>query len=225
MLRRLALGLGLLALAAAPLAAQPATPPAAPSTGDPSFNLINRSRVVINEVYASLATEREWGTDRLGSSTVPAGGRFPIRLPQGACNYDIRVVYQGLPAEERRGVNLCTLDELVFTGQAAAAATPGGKPGTAAPVGPVGNPSFNVVNRTQQIIRELYVSPATRNDWGPDILGREVLQAGTHFEVRLPEGPCLYDVRIVYQNGRNEDRRGVNTCDIANIVFPDAVRQ
>lgn len=217
MLRRLALGLGLLALAAAPLAAQPAP---APATGDPSFNLINRSRVVINEVYASLVTERDWGADRLGASTVPAGGTFPIRLPQGACNYDIRVVYQGLPAEERRGVNLCTLDELVFTGQAAAAATPGGKPGTAAPVGPVGNPSFNVVNRTQQVIREIYVSAATQDQWGPDILGREVLQVGAHFEVRLAEGPCLYDVRVVFMNGSNSERRRINTCDIANIVFP-----
>ncbi|WP_431280869.1 hypothetical protein ACQW02_15785 [Humitalea sp. 24SJ18S-53] len=232
MLRRLALACGLSLALAAPLGAQttpappvPATPAPAPQvqappgTGDPSFNLVNRSRNVINEVYASLSTEDAWGPDRLGASTVPAGGTFPIRLPQGACEYDLRVVYQGRPAEERRRVNLCTVSEVVFTGQAPTATpAPGGKGAQAA--GPTGNPSFNVINRTGQIIRELYVSASSRTDWGPDILGTEVLQVGAHFEVRLPEGECLYDVRIVFQNGANTERRSVNTCDIANMMFP-----
>lgn len=223
MLRRLALACGLSLVLAAPLGAQttPAPPPAvatpAPRTGDPSFNLVNRSRVVINEVYASLTTEDAWGPDRLGASTVPAGGTFPIRLPNGACDYDLRIVYQGLPPEERRGVNLCAVTEMVFTGQAAAAA-PGAKP--AQPAGPTGNPSFNVINRTGRIVRELYVSLSSRTDWGPDILGTEVLQPGANFEVRLPEGECLYDVKIVFQNGGDIERRDVNTCDIANMIFP-----
>ncbi len=228
MLRRLAIACGLTWALAAPLGAQPAPAPQtqaqpqaqtqAPRSGDPSFNLVNRSRVVINEVYASLSTEDAWGPDRLGTSTVPAGGTSPIRLPQGACDYDVRIVYQGLPPEERRGVNLCAVTELVFTGQAAAAATPDGK--GAQPAGPTGNPSFNVINRTGRIIRELYVSLSSRTEWGPDILGAEVLQADANFEVRLPEGACLYDVKIVFQNGGDTERRDVNTCDIANLIFP-----
>src|SRR5690349_20972686 len=104
MLRR-ALPLALLAPLAA--LAQPN------SAKDPSFRVVNNSDRVINEVYASPADQPDWGHDRLGNDVVPPGGRQVIRLPQdGACSWDIRIVYQGGGAEERRGLNTCGVVDL-----------------------------------------------------------------------------------------------------------------
>ena len=109
-----------LAIAAVALAAATGLAPAAMAqTGDPSFNLVNRSSRVIYEAYASPSSDSNWGPDRLGQNVIPAGRSFVIRLPQGECIYDVRVVYdrQGGPAEERRNINLCNMTELAFDGR------------------------------------------------------------------------------------------------------------
>jgi hypothetical protein len=67
---------------------------------------------------------------------------------------------------------------------------------------------------------EAYVSLSTEQEWGPDRLGNETVPAGRNFAIRLPEGPCLHDVRFVYENGQSDERRGVNLCDVTNLVLP-----
>jgi hypothetical protein len=89
-----------------------ATPPAAAQ--NPSFNLVNNSGRTINEVYVSLATDNNWGADRLGQNVLPAGQSFAVRLPVGDCVYDIRVVYNDNSAAEKRRVNTCELTNVTF---------------------------------------------------------------------------------------------------------------
>src|SRR3954451_12365402 len=126
--------------------------PAAAQSNDPSFRVVNNTAKTINEVYASPATEQNWGHDRLGSEVVPPGGRQIIRLPQGGtCVYDVRIVYQGGGAEERRNLNTCGLTDLVVGGGGAA-------PRNAAQ----GNPSFNLVNQGGRVIEEFYASPSSQ---------------------------------------------------------------
>lgn len=218
-----------LAIAAAALLGLGGLVPAAQAqTGDPSFNLINRSSRVIYEAYASPSSDSNWGQDRLGQNIIPAGRSFVIRLPQGECNYDVRVVYerQGGPSEERRNVNLCNLTELVFDGRAQP--QQGGqapqqqmpqqqaRPGQ----GARGNPSFNLVNQGQQTVMEVYASLATDQNWGPDRLGADTVAPGAVYPLRLPEGDCMYDLRFVYQNGQSQERRGVNLCEVTNVTLP-----
>ena len=214
-----ALALCLLGLSAAPALAQ---------QGDPSFNLVNRSGRLIFEVYASLATDQDWGSDRLGDKALPNGRAFTLRLPQGPCMWDLRVVYEraGGTSEEKRNIDLCAVTEVVFegrqTGQAPspqqrAQPTP---PQRGAPSGPTGNPSFNLVNQSRVAVMEAYVSLSTEQEWGPDRLGNDTVPAGRNFAIRLPEGPCLHDVRFVYENGQSDERRGVNLCDVTNLVLP-----
>lgn len=100
-------------------------------------------------------------------------------------------------------------------GPAAAPARPGGP---AAQV-PRGNPSFWIVNNSRRTMRELYASPSSQNSWGPDRFGTGVLAGGDRFAVRLPEGECIYDVRVVWADGRAEDRRRINLCDVIELVF------
>lgn len=205
MLRRVVFG-ALLALLAAPALAQ---------SQDPSFRIINNTPNVVNEVYASPASERSWGHDRLGTEIIRPGGNQIIRLPvDGNCVYDIRIVYQGGGAEERRGVNTCNLTDLVL-GEAAPAPQPQPQPQAR---GQQGNPSFNLVNQSGRVIEQFFASPSSQQEWGPDRLGDEVVQPGASFAVRLPVGECSYDLRVVWAGGQSQDRRGVNTCALSNYV-------
>ncbi|MCA3271111.1 MAG: hypothetical protein ING12_03875 [Roseomonas sp.] len=209
-----ALALCLFGLSAAPALAQ---------QGDPSFNLVNRSGRLIFEAYASLATDQDWGPDRLGDNALPNGRSFALRLPQGPCMWDLRVVYERAngPAEEKRSINLCTVTEVVFDGRQMAQ-TPQPRPQPTPPQRSTatGNPSFNLVNQSRVTVMEAYVSLSTEQEWGPDRLGNDTVPAGRNFAIRLPEGPCLHDVRFVYENGQSDERRGVNLCDVTNLVLP-----
>lgn len=170
--------------------------------------MVNNTLKVVNEVYASPVAAPGWGHDRLGADVVPPGGRQLIRLPGGDCLYDVRVVYQQGGAEERRNIDTCGLGDLILGGGAAA-------PRNA----PQGNPSFNLVNQSARPIREVFATPASRRDWGPDLLGATVLAPGRRQAVRLPAGPCLYDLRIVWDGGRVEERRGVDLCQVTDLPF------
>lgn len=218
LMRRLAIAAAAAFLALGGLAAG-----AQAQTGDPSFNLVNRSGRTIYEAYASPSTDSNWGQDRLGQNVVPAGRSFVIRLPQGECIYDVRVVYdrQGGPAEERRNINLCNLTELAFDGRQA---QQGGQPPQQAqpPVqaGPTGNPSFNLVNQGRQAVMQVFASLTTDQNWGPDRLGADTVAPGAVYPIRLPEGPCMYDIRFVYDGGQPQERRNVNLCEITNVIVP-----
>jgi hypothetical protein len=88
--------------------------PAAAASSDPSFRLGNRSKTRINEIYVSSSSEANWGADHLGQNILEPGGVIIIRLPQGQCVNDIRVVYASGQATERRQVNTCSLTDLSF---------------------------------------------------------------------------------------------------------------
>jgi hypothetical protein len=88
------------------------------------------------------------------------------------------------------------------------------------PAAAQGDPSFNLVNRSGQAIREIYVSPSEERYWGADLLQTQVLPNGRSFAVRLPPAAgCRQDVRVVYADGRPEERRAQDTCRIAQMVF------
>ena len=81
------------------------------------------------------------------------------------------------------------------------------------------NPSFNLQNRSQQPINELYATPQGTDNWGKELLGDTTVAPGTTFAVRLPAGQCIYDIRVVYGNGRAEEKRNLNTCNLSDVAF------
>ncbi|MBP0495957.1 hypothetical protein [Roseomonas indoligenes] len=191
--------------------------------GNPSFNLVNRSGQTIEQAYASSAQQSTWGRDLLGNDVLQNGGTFAVRLPAGQCTNDIRVVYEGGRSEERRGVDTCRTNEVVFgqAGQGQGQRGADGKRGGAAQPGRSGNPSFNLVNRTNKTISVLRASPASDSNWGEDRLGNATVAPGGRFAIRLPAGECNYDVRVEYENRSAEEVHGVDLCSVSDVTFPD----
>jgi hypothetical protein len=85
----------------------------------------------------------------------------------------------------------------------------------------VPNPSFYLVNRSASAISKVFATPAGMPNWGSDRLGGRAIPAGQNGAIRLPaDGTCVYDIRVVYATGRSDERRGLNTCDVDNLTFP-----
>jgi hypothetical protein len=206
------------AIAFAPLLA----PGGAAAQADPSFNLVNRSGRAINEIYVSPVSEPNWGRDLLGENVLPNGRVFPVRIaPAAGCRQDVRVVYADGRPEERRNLDTCVITDLVFgAGAGTGAARPAElRPPQSAPqAADAANPSFNLVNHGRQAMREAYVSSARDTSWGRQRLDRPMVP-GAHLPVRLSVGDCLNDIRIVWADGRAEERRQVDTCRLVNMVF------
>jgi hypothetical protein len=94
-----------------------------------------------------------------------------------------------------------------------------------APAAAQQNPDFWLVNTSGRTIAEAFVSSSAVNSWGTDRLGQNVLANGMRIAMRPPrDGTCIFDVRVVYGDGTAEERRRINTCVIAEVVFGSAAR-
>ena len=82
------------------------------------------------------------------------------------------------------------------------------------------DPSFRLNNRSDHTIMEVYVTSSQVQHWGQDLLGANVLPPGQSFVVRLPNGQCVNDIRLVAEGGRAVERMRINTCDLTDINYP-----
>lgn len=105
---------------------------------------------------------------------------------------------------------------------AAPAAPAGGN--TAAPAGGEAaagqaRQNFTISNQTGHVLTTLNVSPSNSDQWGPDILGRDVLANGESAEITFERGEtqCQWDIRGTYDDGGTTDARGVNLCEVATV--------
>lgn len=72
---------------------------------------------------------------------------------------------------------------------------------------------LTVQNQGELDIHELYASPTTDDQWGPDRLGDRILAAGSSFRIRFGRAAaCAFDVRVVYEDGRDEEVRNHDAC-------------
>jgi len=78
------------------------------------------------------------------------------------------------------------------------------------------DPSFRLNNRSGTTINEVYVSSSASGSWGSDLLGANVLNSGQTLNIRIPSGRCMNDIRVVYANGRPQEWRQQNTCQITD---------
>ncbi|QCK84414.1 hypothetical protein E8L99_00695 [Phreatobacter aquaticus] len=80
---------------------------------------------------------------------------------------------------------------------------------------------FVLVNRTGYTIDEVYVSAASRNSWGDDLMGDDSLEEGQQLNVRFPRGAseCSFDIKVVYDDQETAEFRGVNLCQVSKVTI------
>ncbi len=83
---------------------------------------------------------------------------------------------------------------------------------------------FVLINGSQRVIMEVYVGPSDSEDWGDDILGRDVLTPGASVTIVFSRfdgdaGKCAYDIRVVAQDGGEGRMMGVNLCTTSTVTF------
>jgi hypothetical protein len=80
---------------------------------------------------------------------------------------------------------------------------------------------FAIVNSTGQAVMTLNVSPSDDENWGPDILGRDVLPNGERADIQFARGQdqCNWDIRVTYENGGTGAWQGINLCETATVTL------
>ena len=83
---------------------------------------------------------------------------------------------------------------------------------------------FTLVNNSSAVLTHLYVSPTSADDWGDDILGRDVMAPGdsvlVYFTKFSPDG-CGYDLRVTFQDGSTGTLLGVDLCATDTVTVSD----
>lgn len=77
-----------------------------------------------------------------------------------------------------------------------------------------------VINRTDMTVQNVFVTPIDEVSWGEDRLGSDTLAAGRRKRFNLEIGrQCRYDMRTVYDGGREETRFGIDLCQRNEITL------
>ncbi len=83
---------------------------------DADFTLRNKTGYQINEVYVGPHSSQHWGQDVMGSDALEDGSKVNIKFPHGngACHFDLKVVYDDKDTAEWRDINLCETEVITL---------------------------------------------------------------------------------------------------------------
>lgn len=76
---------------------------------------------------------------------------------------------------------------------------------------------FQVVNNSSRPVYSLQYSHASRNDWGPDQLGQNMIPVNGVWNARAANAG-LYDFRITWNGGGAAELRQIDICRASRIV-------
>jgi hypothetical protein len=197
--------------------AGPATAQRAPG---PSFTIVNHTTTPVHELFATPSGNANWGQNRLDGrngnpSSLPPGARMTVRRRgDNECNFDLRVVFAGGRSEERKGVNVCAMEEVPI-GNAGAASN------DAATGKAPDDPSFRLFNRAAVPVTEVYATPSGNANWGQNRLDHGALPPDKTQLFALPhDGNCIYDLKVVFADKRSKEQKRANLCRMAELPVP-----
>jgi hypothetical protein len=196
-----------------------AIPAAAQRGPGASFAIVNRTQTVVRELYATPSGNANWGQNRLDGrngnpTSLAPGARMTVRRRgESECNFDLRVVFANGRSEERKGVNVCAMEEVsIGTPSAATNAATGKAPDDA---------SFRLFNRAAVPVTEVYATPSGAGNWGQNRLDHDQLAPDHDHMFALPhDGNCIYDLRVVFADKRSMERKRTNLCRVAELPVP-----
>ncbi len=84
-----------------------------------------------------------------------------------------------------------------------------------------GDADFTLVNRTGYAIAEVYVSPANKENWGRDRLGRNVLDNGRSKLFTFSDSAnCNQDIKVVFDDdGSSVVWEDIDLCELHKITL------
>lgn len=84
-----------------------------------------------------------------------------------------------------------------------------------------GKQDFTLVNKTGLVITELYVSPSNDDEWGEDVLGRDVLEDGQKVDIQFSRGDkaCKWDLKIVDEDEDDVIWEDIDLCKASEITL------
>lgn len=167
------------------------------------FTIANWSPRAIREVYVSPSSAADWGQERLDGARVRAGDDLFLAYG-GACQADLRVVFDNGGAEERRGLDVCRHP---FIGIRPGWTTSDDLAGTIPPG------LVLIRNRSGRTVARLHLF-ADGAGQGPDRLGPDMLPDGFDLAVLLPSvGQCDFSLHAVFLGEADEARySGIDLC-------------
>lgn len=80
---------------------------------------------------------------------------------------------------------------------------------------------FTLYNESNVTIYYVYVSPSNTSEWGDDVLGADVLLSGDSVNIVFNyfDGTCLYDIKVVGENGEEGFLYSVDLCSTSYVTF------
>lgn len=162
----------------------------------------NETDLTLDALYLFPPGAPDRGPNRLGNEVMAPGSTFRARLGrQASCAFDVLAIWQDGREETRNAVNICRVPRLIF-----------GDPST---------PKLDIAitNQSEVALRALYASTDGTEGWGPDRLGPQVLEADGGFRLRLRSRDCIFDLRAVFVDDREEVRSRIDLCAERAVAF------
>lgn len=78
-----------------------------------------------------------------------------------------------------------------------------------------------IVNKTGYTIVEFYASSVGQKTWEEDILDGDTVEPGGKVRVNIDDGTgyCKYDLKVVFEDGDEVVRRGLNVCEVGTFTI------
>jgi hypothetical protein len=78
---------------------------------------------------------------------------------------------------------------------------------------------LKINNRTGYTISEIYIAPASSDNWEEDVMGDDTLETGTSVNIDFSKSAdtCSWDLKAVYDDKTSAVWHKVNLCKISTI--------
>lgn len=94
--------------------------------------------------------------------------------------------------------------------------------GTNTPQTTSGAQNFQMVNNTGMVLLDVFISPNDSEDWGSDVIPKDVIQNGETFDFTFtdvsPE-KCIWDIKFTGEDGVAYIMQDINLCKTGVITL------
>ena len=84
---------------------------------DRNVRIHNETSVTIYRFYSTNSGAERWGSDVMGSSTLPPGSSMRLNFDnnQGYCEFDFKAEFEDGSELQRNNVNVCEIGDYYYT--------------------------------------------------------------------------------------------------------------